>query len=151
MQNLSGDCPATSLQYIPCSCPVHPCKVSTPLIVPQHRCKDCSGDVRADAGMSMLAALPETGPRAAKRLATSGPRSNANQAHANEPSAQTRRRAALHRCCRTVTVQVSFAGIHGAHTPLIFAGMLRNKKHRTTLQYRPSSTTKKRAVAMRQP
>ena len=46
-----------------------------------------------------IAALPESGPSAAKRCDTSGPRSNANKAHANEPSAQTRRRTTLQRRC----------------------------------------------------
>ena len=45
-----------------------------------------------------VAALPETGPSSANALAASGPLSNANKAHANEPFAQ---RLASETNCKT--------------------------------------------------
>ena len=45
-------------------------------------------DIASKRGNERVVALPETGPSSANALAASGPRSNANKAHANEPFAQ---------------------------------------------------------------
>ena len=61
-------------------------------------------DIASKRGNEHVVALPESGPSSANALGASGPRSNANQTHANEPFAQ---RLASETNCKPKRTEIS--------------------------------------------